>query len=52
MVRNFDDLGEGCGDFATVLAGTVLCIFRVLHANLLKLLDFFGRKLGQNSASL
>ena len=41
-----------CGDYATVLAGTLLCIFRVLHANLLKLLDFFGRKLSQNSASL
>ena len=32
--------------------GVALCFFRVLHANLLKLLDFFGRKLSQNSASL
>ena len=43
---------DWCCCYATVLAVTLLCVFRVLHANLLKLLDFFGRKLSQNSASL
>ena len=52
VVQNFDDLGEGCGDFATVWRGSLLCFFRVRPPKSLFLLDFFGRKLSQNSASL
>ena len=51
-VQNFDNLGEGCGYFTTDWRrGGGMCS-SVLPANLLILLDFFGRKSSQNSASL